>query len=42
MDGGFNVLVTGETGVGKSVVISDFLMNTDKDRYVNSGLNFSA
>ena len=27
-DGGFNILITGDTGVGKSVVTRDYLMNT--------------
>ena len=26
MSGGFNVLLTGETGVGKSIIMNEFLM----------------
>jgi dynein heavy chain len=37
---GFNVLVTGETGVGKSVVIRDFLENAGEG-IDNAVVNFS-
>lgn len=36
----FNVLVTGETGVGKSVVIKDFLTDAPED-IVFASVNFS-
>lgn len=38
--GGFNVLVTGETGVGKSVVTRDYLMNAP-DNVDSAFVNFS-
>ena len=38
--GGHNVLVTGETGVGKSVVTRDFLMNAPEN-VNNATVNFS-
>jgi dynein heavy chain len=37
---GKNVLITGETGVGKSVVIKDFL-KTASDDIVSAFVNFS-
>jgi dynein heavy chain len=30
-----NVLITGETGVGKSVITQDFIVNTDPENYVS-------
>jgi dynein heavy chain len=36
----FNVLITGETGVGKSVIVKDFLINTPPE-YVSAFVNFS-
>ena len=36
----YNILITGETGVGKSVIIKDFLMNTPEE-YVSAFVNFS-
>lgn len=42
IDGGYNVLMTGETGVGKSVIIQEYLFNVNKEKYVFSMLNFSA
>ena len=40
MYNGYNVLLTGETGVGKSVIIKDFLMTSD-DRLEPAFVNFS-
>ena len=40
LGGGKNVLVTGETGVGKSVVIKDFLKTASED-IVSAFVNFS-
>ncbi len=37
-----NVLLSGETGVGKSVIVSDFLSTTDTESYVYTIMNFSA
>ena len=31
---GCNMLLTGETGVGKSVIINDFLAQLDSEKYV--------
>lgn len=36
----FNILITGETGVGKSVIVKDFLNNTPEE-YVSAFVNFS-
>jgi dynein heavy chain len=38
---GANVLITGETGVGKSVITKDFLMNPPNESIVSSFINFS-
>jgi dynein heavy chain len=40
LDGGRNVLITGETGVGKSVVVKDFLA-TAPEHIVSACVNFS-
>lgn len=32
----------GETGVGKSVIVGDFISSLDKDKFVFTALNFSA
>lgn len=40
MFSGFNVLITGETGVGKSVIVKYFLNNTPEE-YVSAFVNFS-
>jgi dynein heavy chain len=40
LDAGHNVLITGETGVGKSVVVKDFLA-TAPDHIVSAAVNFS-
>ena len=37
---GYNVLITGETGVGKSVITKDFLINASEDK-VSACVNFS-
>ncbi len=42
MAGGFNVLTTGETGVGKSIIMSEFLMKINPEKFVYANLNFSA
>jgi dynein heavy chain len=42
MSGGFNVLLTGETGVGKSIIMNEFLMKINPEKFVYSNLNFSA
>lgn len=34
--------MSGETGVGKSVIVGDFLTSTDNDHYVYTVMNFSA
>lgn len=38
---GYNVLITGETGVGKSVITSNYLVNADPENYVAAFINFS-
>ena len=38
---GSNVLITGETGVGKSVVTKDFLSLADADTLISACINFS-
>ncbi len=40
--GGYNVLISGETGVGKSVIIQEYLLNADQEKFVFSSINFSA
>ena len=37
-----NMLLMGETGVGKSVITNDFLMNLDPEKFVYVSLNFSS
>lgn len=39
---GYNMLLMGETGVGKSVIINDFVFNLSPEKYVFTSLNFSA
>ena len=39
---GFNVLLMGETGVGKSIVVNEYLMKINAEKFVYSNLNFSA
>jgi len=39
---GYNVLITGETGTGKSSLIGDFVLSANKEKFVYSTLNFSA
>jgi dynein heavy chain len=39
---GYNVLITGETGTGKSCLAGEFVMNLDKEKFVFSNMNFSA
>lgn len=41
MFNGYNVLITGETGVGKSVVTKDFLLNTPESAISYAFVNFS-
>ena len=38
---GHNVLVSGDTGVGKSVIVSDYLVNADPELYAGGFINFS-
>lgn len=40
MFNGYNTLISGETGVGKSVIVKDFLSNTPED-IVYASVNFS-
>ena len=40
--GGYNALITGETGTGKSVIIQDYLFSLSPEQFVFSTLNFSA
>ncbi len=40
MQNGYNVLISGETGVGKSVVAKDYLFTTP-DEFVHAFVNFS-
>ena len=42
MKGSHNTLINGETGTGKSVIISKYLSNLDEEKYVNTTVNFSA
>ena len=42
IDGGFNVMLSGETGTGKSVIINEYLYSLNNERFVFSTLNFSA
>lgn len=37
-----NCLLAGETGVGKSVIVGDYLGTTDGDKYAYNIMNFSA
>ena len=37
-----NLLLMGETGVGKSVIIGDVLISLDLEKFVHASLNFSA
>lgn len=37
-----NVLISGETGVGKSVIVGDFLSQLELDKYAYTVMNFSA
>jgi dynein heavy chain len=39
---GHNFLLCGETGVGKSVMINDFVSHLNPEKYVFSTMNFSA
>jgi dynein heavy chain len=38
----FNVLITGNSGVGKSNVINRYISSLDQDSYLTKNLNFSA
>ena len=42
MRGGFNTLLNGETGTGKSVIIQQYLNELSQDKYVTTVVNFSA
>ena len=37
-----NILISGETGVGKSVIIGDYLAQLQADRFAHTIMNFSA
>ena len=37
-----NILISGETGVGKSVIVADYLSQLDMDKYSYTIMNFSA
>lgn len=37
-----NILVSGETGVGKSVIVGDFLSGMELDKFSYTIMNFSA
>jgi dynein heavy chain len=37
-----NILISGDTGVGKSVVVSDYLSQLDMDKFAYTIMNFSA
>mmetsp|Transcript_28705 Transcript_28705/g.25771 ORF Transcript_28705/g.25771 Transcript_28705/m.25771 type:complete len:277 (+) Transcript_28705:1280-2110(+) len=39
---GFNVLISGDTGVGKSVIIKDFLVKSNSEEFDEGSINFSA
>jgi dynein heavy chain len=39
---GFNVLVSGDTGVGKSVIVQDFLVKSNEEEFDTGSINFSA
>lgn len=41
LDHDHNVLISGETGVGKSVITADFLVNANPESYVSAFINFS-
>ena len=36
------MLMMGETGVGKSVIVNDFILSLDQEKYTSVTLNFSA
>jgi dynein heavy chain len=42
ISGGFSVLSTGETGVGKSIIMNELLLKLDAEKFVSANLNFSA
>ena len=37
-----NILISGDTGVGKSVIVADYLSNLELDKYAYTIMNFSA
>lgn len=37
-----NILISGDTGVGKSVIVADYLSQLDMDKYAYTIMNFSA
>lgn len=39
---GKNLLLSGETGVGKSVIINDYIYSLSPDSYEFTSMNFSA
>ena len=42
LDHDHNVLISGETGVGKPVITADFLIHNDQDKYGSAFINFSS
>jgi len=39
---GSNVLFSGQTGVGKSVIVKDYLQNAEGTNFLSCNINFSA
>jgi len=37
-----NVIISGDTGVGKSVIVGDFLTQLQHDKFAHTIMNFSA
>lgn len=37
-----NILISGDTGVGKSVIVADYLSQLELDKYAYTIMNFSA
>ena len=41
LDHDHNMLISGETGVSKSVITADFLIHADQEKYISAFINFS-